>query len=190
LEKRIFMPPVDRPLVADKLREVQNLVPVLRKAGLGVAEKVEFTNWRHDVMRWLRAGEIFTGHQATRFANIRFKPPEWGDRQDRAKSFEDGLSEADHTLAQAIENLELGIRATEKEPKPEPAAQGPLVVNNNVNVNLNLISLLETVASEIEKQDPAEGKGFRETIKRWSENPKVWDVLLKAGDLFLRGTGR
>jgi hypothetical protein len=110
--------------------------------------------------------------------------------RDLTEFFQDGLGQADHTLAQAIENLDLGI-STEPKSAPASTLPAPLVVNSNTNViSVNLVSVVEALAAEIEKQDPVEGERFRETLKRWAQNPKVWDLLIKGGDLILRSVGR
>ncbi len=192
------MPPVDRQLIAEKLTTLKQKVPAFREEGPSAARTVLFKNWESEIERWLRFGEGYTKEELFRLKSIQFQVPggdiyeEWDSRPSIADWFATALSQAEHTLEQAIENLNLGLSIKTEPEKARELGRSAAVVNNinNSNVlNLNIQNVLEALATEIEKQDPREGKNLREMLKRWSENPVLRTILNTVGQSILRHYG-
>jgi hypothetical protein len=80
--------------------------------------------------------------------------------------------------------------ALERVEQAVPQAAGPIINNNNNITNSNVINLnfaqvLESLATEIEKHNPVEGRSFRATIGRWLKDPELWTAIVKAGQATL-----
>jgi hypothetical protein len=188
----------DRMLLAAKLQKLRGPIQQFFSQGPVAMRSGDFDNWRDDVIRWLRLGDDFTKHELDRFNGIDFDVPgqtvypEFDRLPEVIIHFHKELKVADGTIGRAIENLEGGISPVQE--KRETPTAVPLVnvhneiANSNV-LNLNVSQVLEAIACEIEKKDPAEGGRFRDWLRRMAENP-VFQAILKGGiDAVLRHYG-
>ena len=179
------MSTIDKALIIRKLRALQQQIPAFQKSGPSVAKTAAFRNWENEIERWLEFGTAHTDRELFRFRSISFQVPgaaiyeEFDSEPTATASFQHALEQCDHLLTQAIENLELGLEHVE-----QAVAGTPLVNINNV-ITVNFAQVLESLATEIEKHNPAEGRTFRDTLKRWFQDPELWTAIIKAGQTIL-----
>jgi hypothetical protein len=191
---------VDRALVAKKLQELRAPIQPFFSQGPAATRSGDFDNWRHDVIRWLRAGRGFTQHESDEFSVIEFRVlgqeyyPEFDTQPTTVDHFRKELQIADGTVKRAIENLELGITAAGAALAPATATPAPLVnvhneISNSNVLNLNVSQVLEAIAGEIDKADKAEGKRFRDFLKKAAGNPAIQAILKGAIETIFRHHG-
>jgi hypothetical protein len=173
-----------------KLKNLQGEIELLKGSS---PKSVEFKNWRTEVIRWLNAGKPYTRSEKLAFLNLHFMSGgTWASSSiPSGQLWVDGLGQADHLLNDAIENLENGWSHEEEEaPKPPPGPPAQFAIyNTNLQVNVSVQAVLEAIAQEVAKVDPAEGKSLRERMKRWAENP-ILEKLLELGvNIFMKRYG-
>jgi hypothetical protein len=174
----------DNQTIAARLNEMLKRADELYKQGPRAYGTGEFLNWRRDVVRWLKAGMPYTADLKIPFLNLRFERINEWVSESPVDAWNVAFEQTRHILGTAIENLEQEWATPSATNRSVPAiAGGPSNVIINANIQLNSLTVgqvLDEVASEIEKVDKAQGRGLRERMKKWSENPAV-KTILEAG---------
>ena len=158
----------------------------LHRQGPRASGSGDFLNWRRDVVRWLKAGMPYTADLKIPFLNLRFQGIHQWVSESPADPWNVAFEQTRHILGTAIENLQqewATPSATNRSTSVPTVAGGPSNVIINANIQLNSLTVsqvLAEVAGEIEKVDKAEGRGLKERMKKWSENPAV-KTILEAG---------
>jgi len=168
----------DNKVIIDKLEALKKEAEVLRKKGQA---STEYDIWRSEVSRWLKTGGPYTRDQWDDFVSLRFTAVSDYDA-DPYEVWNRGFKIAGYLMSAAIENLRNAWEPPrpEQSPNRSPTANSVVIHNTNFQLNsLTISTLLSRIADEVDKVERTEGKNFKDTLRRWADNP-IFKTVLEA----------